>query len=106
MKRLSFILAFGVLALTAGAAKKTVIDRIEPAYWYVGMKNPQLQLMVYGKDIASVSSVTTDYPGVSVERLVMMVMASMESHKMDMLCSKLRILSETHILLASTVMVQ
>ena len=70
MKRLSFILAFGALALTAGAAKKTVIDRIEPANWYVGMKNPQLQLMVYGKDIASVSSVTTDYPGVRVDSLV------------------------------------
>ena len=70
MKRLSFILAFGVLALTAGAAKKMVIDRIEPANWYVGMKNPQLQLMVYGKNIASVSSVTTDYPGVRVDSLV------------------------------------
>lgn len=70
MKRLSFILALGALALTAGAAKKTVIDRIEPANWYVGMKNPQLQLMVYGKDIASVSSVTTAYPGVRIDSLV------------------------------------
>ena len=70
MKRLSFILALGALALTAGAAKKTVIDRIEPANWYVGMKNPQLQLMVYGKDIASVNSVTTAYPGVRIDSLV------------------------------------
>jgi hypothetical protein len=70
MKRLSFILALGALALTAGAAKKTVIDRIEPANWYVGMKNPQLQLMVYGKDIASVCSVTTAYPGVRIDSLV------------------------------------
>ena len=30
------------------AAKKIVIDRIEPTDWYVGMKNPSLQLMVYG----------------------------------------------------------
>ena len=70
MKRLSFILALGALALTAGAAKKTVIDRIEPANWYVGMKNSQLQLMVYGKDIASVNSVTTAYPGVRIDSLV------------------------------------
>ena len=70
MKRLSFILALSALALTAGAAKKTVIDRIEPANWYVGMKNPQLQLMVYGKDIASVNSVTTAYPGVRIDSLV------------------------------------
>jgi glycosidase len=70
MKRLSFILAFGALTLTAGAAKKIVIDRIEPANWFVGMKNPQVQLMVYGKDIATVSSVTTDYPGVRIDSLV------------------------------------
>ena len=35
--------------LTMSGAKKTVIDRIEPTDWYVGMKNPQVQLMVYGK---------------------------------------------------------
>ena len=36
-------------ALTMNAASK--IDHIEPADWFAGMKNPQLQLMVYGKDI-------------------------------------------------------
>ena len=70
MKKLTFILAFAALALTAGAAKKIVIDRIEPANWFVGMKNPQVQLMVYGQDIASVSEVTTDYAGVRIDSLV------------------------------------
>ena len=56
--------------LTMSAAKKTVIDRIEPTDWYVGMKNPTLQLMVYGKGIRDVSSVTTDYPGVTIDSLV------------------------------------
>jgi len=28
------------------------IDRIEPAYWWVGMENNQLELLIYGKDIA------------------------------------------------------
>ena len=46
------------------------INRIEPTNWFVGMKNPCLQLMVYGKGIASVKEVTTDYPGVRVERVV------------------------------------
>lgn len=50
-----------------GAAVK--VDRIEPANWYVGMKNPSLQLMVYGKDIAN-ANVTTDYPGVEVDSIV------------------------------------
>ena len=56
--------------LTMSAAKKTVIDRIEPTDWYVGMKNPTLQLMVYGKGIRDVSSITTDYPGVTIDSLV------------------------------------
>ena len=49
--------------LSAQAAKNTIkIERIDPTDWYVGMKNPSLQLMVYGKNIRSVEQVTTDYP--------------------------------------------
>ena len=51
-------------------AAKVTVDRIDPTDWYVGMKNPQLQLMVYGKDIASVQEVTTDYPGAVVDSIV------------------------------------
>ena len=50
--------------------KGLVIDRIEPTDWFVGMKNPSLQLMVYGKNIASVQNVTTDYAGVRIDSLV------------------------------------
>jgi len=46
------------------------IDKIDPTDWYVGMKNPQLQLMVYGKGIAAVKEVTTDYPGVRIDSVV------------------------------------
>jgi len=49
------------------AAQK--IDRIEPTNWYVGMKNPSVQLMVYGKDIRS-AEVSTNYPGVKIDSLV------------------------------------
>ena len=60
--------------LTMSAAKKTVsnrpvIDRIEPTDWYVGLKKPTVQLMVYGKGIRE-ASVTTDYPGVTIDSLV------------------------------------
>ena len=48
--------------LTMSAAKKSVINRIEPTDWYVGMKNPQVQLMVYGQGIRDVQDVTTDWP--------------------------------------------
>ncbi len=69
MKRSLLLLTLTWLAVTMNAAKLK-IDRIEPTDWYVGMKNPSLQLMVYGKDIASVKEVTTDYAGVSVDSIV------------------------------------
>jgi hypothetical protein len=56
--------------LTMSAAKKAVITKIEPTDWYVGLKNPQVQLMVYGPGIRDVESVTTDYPGVRIDSLV------------------------------------
>ena len=57
--------------MTMSAAKKNRHDRPHrPTDWYVGMKNPQVQLMVYGKGIRDVQSVTTDYPGVVIDSLV------------------------------------
>ena len=58
--------------MTMCAAKKNVlmIDRIEPTDWFVGMKNPSVQLMVYGKGIRDAEAVTTDFPGVTIDSLV------------------------------------
>lgn len=42
------------------------IDRIDPTDWFAGMKDPSLQLMIYGKDIRT-ADVTTNYPGVKVD---------------------------------------
>ena len=68
-KRFFFLMALTAQVMTMSAAK-TVIDRIDPTDWFVGMKNPQVQLMVYGKDIASVKDVSTDYPGVKIDSVV------------------------------------
>ena len=67
---LSLLLLMSATTLCAAKAKKPVIDRIDPAFWYAGMKNPRLQLLVYGPGIAQVKSVTTDYPGVRVDSVV------------------------------------
>jgi len=42
---------------------------MEPAFWWVGMRNPELQIMVYGKDIAR-SELQYDYPGVRLKEIV------------------------------------
>ena len=57
--------------LTVSAAKqKVTVDRIDPTDWFVGMKNPSVQLMVYGQGIRDAETVTTDYPGVVIDSLV------------------------------------
>ena len=56
--------------MTMSAAKKPVINCIEPTDWYVGLKNPSVQLMVYGPGIRDVADVTTDYPGVRIDSIV------------------------------------
>ncbi len=61
-------LGLGLMMATASAA--TTISRIDPTDWYVGMKDPCLQLMVYGKDVKNVKQVTTDYAGVKVDSIV------------------------------------
>ena len=71
MKRVLFLMALVAQMMTMSAAKnKTAVDRIDPTDWFVGLKNPQVQLMVYGKNIAAVKSVTTDYPGVRIDSVV------------------------------------
>lgn len=67
-KRVILLLAlFFSSTIAMNAAQK--IDRIEPTNWFVGMKNPQVQLMVYGKDVRA-AEVSTDYPGVRIDSLV------------------------------------
>jgi len=43
--------------------------KVEPGFWWSDMKNPELQLMVYGKDISSYRP-TVDYPGVYLKSSV------------------------------------
>ena len=37
---------------TAVMAKKDLVMRVEPAEWWAGMAHEELQLMLYGEDIA------------------------------------------------------
>jgi glycosidase len=44
------------------------VDRVEPTFWWVGMKNPTVQLMVHGAGIAT-AEISLDYPGVKIKSL-------------------------------------
>ena len=67
MKKLFLILGTFLLSLSTYAAMN--VNKIDPPFWYTGMQNPELQLMVYGEDIGN-SSVTVNYPGVSLSSTV------------------------------------
>ncbi|MBN8623702.1 MAG: glycoside hydrolase family 13 protein [Flavobacteriales bacterium] len=43
------------------------IQRVEPAFWWKGMKNPELQILVYGKNIANQKIELSD--GVQIKNL-------------------------------------
>lgn len=67
MKRIILPLSLILCVMTIRAAVK--IERIDPANWFVGMKNTSLQLMVYGENIRQ-ADVTTDYDGVKIDSIV------------------------------------
>ena len=70
MKRFSLLAA----ALMAGASlfgakKAPMVTNVEPPYWWVGMANDTLQVMLTGPDIAQASA-EVDYSGVKLDRQV------------------------------------
>lgn len=67
MKRtITFLL---LLSSLLAVHAKVKITRIDPTDWYVGMKDPTLQLMVYGPGIRD-AQVATDYPNARIDSLV------------------------------------
>ncbi|KIA91966.1 alpha-amylase [Pedobacter kyungheensis] len=61
-----FIILVLLLSGTSLFAQK--LERIEPMFWFTGMQNPKLQLLVHGDQIAR-STVTLNYPGVKLVKV-------------------------------------
>ncbi len=58
-----------MLAATAATAFSQKIERVEPPSWFTGMKEPVVQLMVYGKEIGSFDA-SVSYPGAEVTTVI------------------------------------
>ena len=63
------ILSAAVALLFGVSAFAVEIDRMDPPFWYVGMKNHELQVMFHGKNIAASEFSLKDYPGVTVKEV-------------------------------------
>ncbi|NOU47762.1 MAG: glycoside hydrolase family 13 protein [Bacteroidales bacterium] len=62
---LLFLISFWFLINQSGFAGNDTNITIEPPNWWTGMKNPDLQLMVHGKDI-SLTKAVINYAGVEL----------------------------------------
>lgn len=47
------IYAAFALSIASLAFSQKNLERVEPAFWWKGMKNPELQILVYGKEVAN-----------------------------------------------------
>ena len=56
------------LAFLQAAAQNQMIRRIDPTNWWVGMKNPSVQLLIYGTNLKG-SKVSINYAGVTVKKV-------------------------------------
>lgn len=67
MKRnLLFIIAAFVLGLSARAVE---VERMDPPFWYTGMKNTELQVMFHGENISAADFSLKAYEGVRVKEV-------------------------------------
>ena len=63
MKKLSIFIIAVAFSISSFALN---VDRVEPMFWWVGMKNPTVQLMVHGPEIAT-SEISLNYSGVKIQ---------------------------------------
>jgi len=66
--KLAVIVFFLVLSKSIFAQQVPPLERVEPMFWWVGMHNPKLQLVVHGYNIAE-RTVKMHYPGVTLTQV-------------------------------------
>jgi glycosidase len=65
MKIKLIVFSLMIFSTTTLLAQMPSLERVEPMFWWVGMKNPKLQLIVHGNKIAE-RNVKFNYPGVKL----------------------------------------
>ena len=60
-----------IFLLPLYAFSQNSIERVEPSFWWAGMNNTQLQIMVYGKNISQLKP-QIKYEGISIQKTVSM----------------------------------
>lgn len=69
MKRILFITFLAFFMVIQIFAQQIKLDRVEPPFWWAGMKDPQLQLMVHGENISATRPLIS-FPGITIENVL------------------------------------
>lgn len=68
--KISFILSVLFLSFFnfVLCAQLPKLERVEPSSWWIGMKNPELQLLIHGNEVSK-RTVSIQYPGVKIKKV-------------------------------------
>jgi neopullulanase len=69
LKTLTQIVIIQFITFQYSYAQSSSIERANPSNWWIGMKNPQLQVLLYGKDLAKNEVSLTKYKGVKLKKI-------------------------------------
>ena len=53
MKRVYLFITIVLLFTFSQSAQAAVIHKVAPSFWWAGMKNPELQILLYGDNIST-----------------------------------------------------
>jgi glycosidase len=66
-KKFSILFTFFFILCIGMQAQE--VSRVEPPFWWAGMKNPALQLLVYGENISEYNKVSANYEHIMVNEV-------------------------------------
>lgn len=67
IKSLALGLVAGTLSMNAAKPAANIVTNVEPPYWWTGMANDTLQIMLTGNGVAE-AEFSLNYPGVKIDR--------------------------------------
>jgi len=63
----TYILSFLLICFLHQPVTGALVQRVEPLFWWTDMQQPEVQLMLYGKEIAS-AKISVKYQGIKIVR--------------------------------------
>lgn len=66
---MKYLLSIAISLLLTSISAQTKVEHIEPPNWWVGMNNPNVQLLIHGKDIGYLHP-SINYDGVNLKQII------------------------------------